>query len=136
MIRIAIDPGISTGIAINKDGQYSTLTLSIEQTHDGKLTDLITVCDEIIYENFVGYASHQMKVDTNGFETVRIIGGILEVCRQQKKPAFKRAAQNRLAFMKKAKDKFKNKEVDCIRPTRHETDALAHLLSYEWQVEH
>lgn len=131
---IAIDPGLSTGIAIHKDDKYFTLTLSIEETHEGKLRELIAPCDSVVYEDFVGYKSHGMRVSAAGFETVRIIGRIIEQSAVLNKPIYKYAAQNRLSFLRKAKELAKTNQVINLRPTRHEYDALAHLLNHEYQM--
>jgi hypothetical protein len=132
MILISIDPGVAIGIAIKNNNQYFTCTLTEDDVIEGKLRELIASCDLIIYEDFVGYASHQMKVSKDGFYTVRIIGRIIEQAAVLNKPIFKQAAQNRLAFMHRAKQMIKNGEVATIRPTRHEPDALAHLLCFEF----
>lgn len=134
MIIISFDPGISTGCAIKKEDKYFTCTLALEEAQGGKLRELITPCDQVVYENFVGYASHQMRVSAEGFETVKLIGRIQEICLQLNKPVFKYAAQNRLAWMKKAKELIKTKQTISINPTRHEPDALAHLLNHEYQL--
>ena len=133
MIIIAVDPGISTGIAIKKDGQYITCTLSLEATHDGQLRNLLAHANHVVYEDFVAYKSHYGKVDKNGFETVRIIGRMQEQCGVNKTPMTKYAAQNRLAFIPKAREMLKTNKVVCNHPTRHECDALAHLLRYEYE---
>lgn len=131
MIYTALDPGISTGVAIKRDDRYYTLTFTLENLDEGKLRELISKSNEIIYEDFVGYSSHQMRVSKDGFETVRIIGRILEICNALQIPVHRRAAQNRLSFLKKAKQMLKAKQVICSSPTRHEADALAHMLSWE-----
>lgn len=135
MIIISFDPGISSGVAIKKDDKYFTCTLSLEEAQGGKLRELITPCDQVVYENFVGYKSHDMRVSAEGFETVKLIGRIQEICLQLNKSIFKYGAQNRLAWMKKAKEMIKAKQTISIKPTQHEADALGHLLNHEYQMQ-
>lgn len=132
MKAIAIDPGESTGICIKIDDKYMTCTLKDADITDDKLHEMICAVDIVAYEDFMGYASHQMKVSSAGFYTVRLIGRIIEIATRNHKQLERRLPQNRRAFLGKAKDLLKSGQVSCIRPTRHECDALAHMLSYEY----
>lgn len=134
-VILAADPGVSTGIAVKNNNMYFTCTLSEEDIDNGKLRDLISKSDIIIFEDFMGYKSHGMKVSAAGFFTVRLIGKIQEQCNANNKEIIRRLPQNRIAFLTKAKQMLKSGKVACIRPTRHEADALAHLLSFEYFAE-
>lgn len=125
---IAIDPGISIGIAIKIDEVYITCTLS-DPDH---LKNFILGSKQVIYEDFgIFYARRFGQVDANGLETLRRIGRIIEICNELNIPCIKQHPQNRLAWIARAKEAFKSGKIFSKNHTIHEVDALAHLFSWE-----
>lgn len=136
MTLIAIDPGITTGVAIRSDTvdrngspaispQYMTLVIH-------RPRDLWAIFDKhqpqvVIFENFQSAG----LISKDGQATLRLIGGIEAVTYRLGIPTCLQFPQERYGFLPAARA--------MLKATRrkfpiHEVDALAHLLLYEDRV--
>lgn len=129
MTCIALDPGISTGVAIRAaHGGYQTAVIK-------QVTDIWSIIDHhhpevIICENFASGG----LISTYGQQTLRLIGAIEVICfRQDIKFMLQYPSEihNNPALMQKAKLLLKQIKTT---PIVHEIDAMAHLLLYEDRV--
>lgn len=138
MTTIAIDPGISTGIAIHKlvsnDSVFDDLgyiTVVIRNA-----TDIWEVIDHhkpdvIVYENFQSPG----LISTDGQATLRLIGAIEVICyRHNIVPIIQYPGQiHAQGAPWKPKARLMLKQIKKT-PISHEIDALAHLLLYEHRI--
>lgn len=123
---VAIDPGGSNGVAIHDEKGYMTLTL----TEPLELWKLLIAMkpDVAVYEDFL--TNHRISQD--GLHTVRVIGGILALCDLYGWQRVKHIPSHRKAFLRAAENTLKEVEKPKnVGTTKHEIDALAHLLAYE-----
>lgn len=121
---LAIDPGVSTGVAIRfDDGSFKTVTIT-------KRTDLYDYVrppvDICVYETF-----QAQLISGYGLHTVRLVGAIEALCYEHKIQSVPREPQKRKAYVNKAVALL---HCQGYNFTDHEADALAHLLSYEASV--
>lgn len=126
MTLIAIDPGITTGVAIHPDNR-SYITLCIH-----KPADLWSIFDMhlpsiVIFEDFNTSGS----IASPGQATLRLIGAIEAVTYRLNIPTCLQFPRERYPFIDPAKRiiKMMNKKY-----LIHEVDALSHLLLYEDRV--
>ena len=119
---IAIDPGISTGIAWHDVEGYHTLVTKDEGDIWSLLVGIKWDC--VIYEDFVTSG----RIGAPGLATVRLIGGILALCKHMGLQTCKHMPQARYPFQLEARKKLHGAII-------HEQDALAHLLRYEYDME-
>lgn len=143
MTSIALDPGISTGVAIHVQIPEVDHTInSISYNDKGyattvikQVTDIWNIIDHhepevIICENFQSGG----LISTYGQQTLRLIGAIEVICfRQNIKFMLQYPSEihNNPGLMQKAKLLLKQIKVT---PIVHEIDAMAHLLLYEDRV--
>lgn len=119
MNYIAIDPGLTTGVALKLETVYKTLTVTTPE----EVWDLINQLkwDYIICENFTTAG----RISGYGLHTVRIIGGIQAICHLKGLELSLRMPQHRRSKQAKA---------DKMATVIHERDALAHLLAWEASI--
>lgn len=121
---IAIDPGVSIGVAIKySDGKYITCTL----TEPSSLWEILKgKPDKVAFESFRTGG----RVDVNMLHTIELVGSIRGICYVLGVPSYGQLPQSRKSFLDEADAKLK----DVLLHTRHEVDALAHLLLLEWRI--
>lgn len=125
---VSVDPGISTGVAIKLNNSYVTITLTVDDIETGVLWDYIKDAQQVVIEHFtVFYAKSRGKVSGYGLDTIETVGRVMGYCETLKVPLARQHPQNRKAFMKQAK------QLASPGHTRHEVDALAHLLAWEYK---
>lgn len=119
---LAIDPGGSTGIAVRfPDGQFQTNTL----TDPADLWDFFKpavkpqVC---VFEMF----STAGRVDKYMIYTIELVGGLRAITYALGIRSYVHVPSKRYPWLAQAEALLKGKG-----HTRHEVDALAHLLAYE-----
>jgi hypothetical protein len=117
---LAFDPGGSTGVALRlPDGTWETNTL----TDPGDIWDFINERpDVVVFEVF----STGGRVDKYMIYTIELVGGIKAVCYALSIRAIAHAPVKRYPFLQQAEALLKGQA-----HTRHEVDALAHLLAFE-----
>lgn len=123
---VAIDPGVSTGVAIKGNDEYLTITLTLEEIKQGALLEIVQGADQVIIEFFAAFASHGMRVAAPGIRAIEVVGKVMAYCEMQNIPLARQSPQNRKAFMLQARKLAKRYS------TPHEIDALAHLLTWEY----
>lgn len=120
---IALDPGGSTGVAVRlPDGSWVTDTI----TDPADLWDLFRAPvgppDICVFEIFTTGG----RVDKWMIYTIELVGGIRAVCYVQGVMTFHHSPGKRYPWLQQAERMLKGQG-----HTRHEVDALAHLLAYE-----
>lgn len=127
MTIIAIDPGVSTGIAIHTDDDtYITAVV----TEPKKIWEMLNsqkplVC---IFENFASGG----LISSPGQATIRLIGAIELACHILHIQTVLQMPQERYGQLATARLMIKQRGK---MPVSHEVDALAHLLTYEYRVQ-
>jgi len=119
---LAIDPGGASGVAARfPDGRWLTNTL----TDPADLWDLFTppnTPDFCVFEIF----STGGRVDKYMIYTIELVGGIKAVCYALGVRGFAHSPSKRYPWLELAERMLKGQA-----HTRHEVDALAHLLCFE-----
>jgi hypothetical protein len=119
---LALDPGGSTGVALRlPDGSWLTNTI----TDPGDLWDLFTppgVPDLCVFEIFATGG----RVDRYMIYTIELVGGIKAVCYAMGIRSFAHTPQRRYPWLAQAEALLKGQP-----HTKHEVDALSHLLAFE-----
>lgn len=121
---IAIDPGISVGIAVFIEPVYKTLTTK-EPDDLYSLFDKSYPFDVVIIERFSA-----QDISSYGLYTVEMVGGVTAVASVLGMPLVRQQPQFRQGFLEYAK-RMLNADSTLGSWTRHERDALAHLLAYQ-----
>jgi len=121
---LAVDPGITSGIAAKykQDTYITSVCTSEEDVWDFVNPD---TCDVVLYEEFKA-----TKIDRYGLQTVRVIGGIRALCNYFKIPIFRQQPQQRRSFIPIARKYLQQNKGDRFKV--HETDALSHIMYYEY----
>lgn len=127
MSILAVDPGITTGIAIHTN-QDLYLTLVIHRHKDlWSIVDL-HLPDVIVVEDF----NSAGLISKDGQATLRLIGAIEAVAFRMDIPTIIQFPRERYPFIAPAKQMLlASREKFLI----HQTDALSHLLLYEDRVQ-
>jgi hypothetical protein len=117
---LALDPGGSTGIALRlPNGAWETNTV----TDPADLWDFIRERpDVVVFEIF----STSGRVDKYMIYTIELVGGIKALCYALSIRSIAHAPVKRYPFLAQAEELVRGQE-----HTRHEVDALAHLLAFE-----
>lgn len=117
---VAFDPGGSTGVAIRfPDGTWLTNTV----TDPGDIWEFIMQRpDVVVFEIF----STSGRVDKYMIYTIELVGGIKATCFALSVRSVAHAPVHRYPYLQQAEDLLKGQA-----HTRHEVDALAHLLAFE-----
>jgi len=121
MLVIAIDPGITTGIAFHNPGGYKTIATKDEDEIWSLLTGVPWEC--VIFETFATSG----RISAPGLATVRLVGGIQALCKHLKLRTCPHSPQARYPYQKQAKQMLPHTVI-------HEQDAMAHLL--RWEADH
>ena len=124
-VLMAFDPGGSTGVAVKIDDNYHTCTI----TEPKELWDLIKNFkpDRIAFESFATGG----QVDRNMLHTIELVGSIHGIAYVLDIPFHGQQPQARRSFILDAQRLLSGQS----GATRHETDALAHLLLLEHRME-
>lgn len=118
---IAVDPGITTGIATFIDDKYGSLELT---PYMGVWDFLEQPWDLVICENFTAE-----QISKYGVTTIRIIGGIEAICYRRKIPLQFHRNVDRLPYIARAKKLLL--DLHGMRlPRDHRIDSMAHLLRW------
>lgn len=121
---MAIDPGLTTGVAFNIHGSYETVTMpDIREVYDFILQNQF---DDIICEQFVSTNIHSNKY---GVRVAELVGGVEAICYSRSIRFTRRTPQQRALFMDRANAMLRADKSHAHTP--HEHDALAHLLAWE-----
>lgn len=143
MAVIAIDPGISTGVAIHKitEASYGALSyvpatdeyLALVVTEPPKLWDLIEQHkpETIVIENFAAGG----LISKDGQATIRLVGAMELAAYITGADLVLQFPAERRAFIDRAREMLKQRSTGKA-PIVHEVDAMAHLLLYEHRLEH
>ena len=117
---VAIDPGGSTGLAARyADGSWLTNTV----TDPADLWDLIAQRPDVcVLEAF----STSGRVDKWMIHTIELVGGVIAACYVLNIKTFLHSPQKRYPWLAQAEAMLKGQQ-----HTRHEVDALSHLLAFE-----
>lgn len=141
MTILALDPGITTGVAIRKeeleynhDGPISYPVaataeyLALVVTEPTKLWDLIQAHkpETIVIENFASAG----LISKDGQHTIRLVGAMELAAYITGAKLILQFPNERYPFMDAARDMLKQRPIGRV-PISHEIDALAHLLCYE-----
>lgn len=123
MIILGVDPGGTTGLAINIDGKYETWC----QPDKRELFEFIiqTPIEVIVIEQFITSIIHTHKY---GIYTAEIVGAIEALAFVKQIPFHRRTNHQRLPFVPRATQIIKAKRRSF---EGHEVAALAHLLGWE-----
>lgn len=118
---LAIDPGITTGLAVRSGSDI--VTSAVRQTHE--VYELVTSSsvDLVVIEDF----NTAGRISAPGLHTVRLVGGVRALCWYLRKPCVVQTPTTRRLRMDEAKKWAKGKGL-----TVHEIDAVAHLLTWEF----
>lgn len=119
---LAIDPGGSTGVAVRyPDGTFKTATL-----HSGEMLweFFIERPDVVVFEIFQTGG----RVDRYMIHTIELVGGIKAACLVLGLAGFAHSPQKRYPWISEATDLLKALNTP---HTKHEIDALSHLLAWE-----
>lgn len=146
MIILAIDPGITTGIAVRAaNGQIATAVCTStckacgsEDIHNltlrcktcGGMSEAVQlynmICEptleHVVYESF-----QAQTISKYGLHTVRLVGAIEALCWKLELPVTTHMPVERKPFLDDAA-----KLLEGRRHMIHEKDALAHLLRFEY----
>lgn len=122
-VLLGLDPGGTTGCALKIGRAYMTRTF----VHVPELWDFIKEHrpDKVAFEVFVTAG----RVDAAMIHTIELVGSIRGICHVLKIPGYGQTAQSRKGFIEPAKAILKG-----TPHTKHEEDALAHLLLLEWRM--
>jgi len=115
---LAIDPGVSIGVAVKIDSKIFTAVYSDPRDLFELIQENSHVLNYIIIEKF----STAGNISKYGLYTIEVVGGVKALCLVYSIRCILQTPQQRLPFMDDAA-KYTRKE--------HEQDALAHLLRYE-----
>jgi hypothetical protein len=127
MSIVAIDPGISTGVAIRtSEDQY--LTLVVIEPY--KLWNILEVHkpSSLCFENFASSG----LISKDGQATIRLCGAIEAVCYLKHIKCVIQMPMERKPFIPIAREMLRQRFKKA--PISHEVDALSHLLLYEHRV--
>lgn len=132
MSIVALDPGLTSGFAIRFDnGKWGTA--AIPRSMMAVINSLVEYKPTIIIvETFIGMG----YLSKYGIETMEVIGAIKYWCLLNNCELVRRTNAQRRPSMPKAIEMLsERKALLGVRYVDHETDALAHLLSWERDVE-
>lgn len=118
MLILAVDPGESTGIAIDTSHTYTTITLLNKED----VYDLFsTTFDVVILEQFEPHK----RISTYGLHTIELVGSVQALALRAGAKLIRQSPARKNAWVHVAK-RFTNGTV-------HEREALAHLLHWKYQ---
>lgn len=131
MYIIAIDPGVTSGIAI-RDLATNMITTCVCKTPEAVFDLLLGgTIKQIVIENF-----QAQQISKYGLHTVRVVGGTYSLAYEHKIPYEIHMPQDRYAFLSDSKEFLDGVKKDTgYRYMEHEKDALAHLLRWEYNQE-
>lgn len=127
MTLLALDPGVTTGVAIHSnDNQYITLVVH-------KFTDILELIKYhkptvVIFEDFNAGG----LIDKYGQATIRLIGSIETMAHMLNIPTCLQFPRERYPFIAPARQIIKAMNKKYLV---HEIDAMSHLLLYEDRVQ-
>jgi hypothetical protein len=122
-ILIAIDPGITSGVAIKVGTKYDTCV-----AHTGaELWEFIRDYnfETVIIEQF----STSSLISKFGLRTAELVGGVEALCWLKNIPIVRRMPAQRIPFLRRAALMLRDTAI-----VEHQQDALAHLLAWEGHI--
>lgn len=143
---LALDPGITTGVAIRKDERtvrsdesgwpaafVDSEYLALVVTEPTKLWDLVQTHkpSTIVIENFAAGG----LISKDGQATIRLVGAMELAAYITGADLVLQFPSERRAFLDKARQMLVQRPTGRA-PIVHEIDAMAHLLLYEHRLEH
>lgn len=123
---LAIDPGVTTGVAVFLDREKQYHTFATKEWHD--IYDLFKTkgIDTVVIENFKA-----TTISTYGLHTVRLVGGMEALAYFNDVKYVVHQPQKRYAFMDMSKRII---DKDHSGWVIHEADALGHLLAHQYEL--
>lgn len=121
MKLLALDVGESTGVASSIDGKYSTMTVHT-------MVEVWTVINNVNWDGIVYETYAAVQIGSPGLHTVQLIGGVRALCWLKNIKCMAQTPQARISYMKESKAVLHRRGIPC---TKHEIDALAHLMLFE-----
>lgn len=127
MNALAIDPGLTTGMAFKTTNGYHTLWVNRTDVHE--------IYKFILEHDYQWVAVEQFQtanvISRYGLRTTELVGAIEVLCWLRRIPCVRRTPQSRIPLMHRATDIAHSQGVK----VDHQIDALAHLLSVERDIE-
>jgi hypothetical protein len=120
-VILAIDPGLSTGVALRSNGTLTTTTLHSNEAVWALFNK--SHVNVVVIERFATAG----RLSSPGLATIELVGSIKGICYIQGILLHVHVPQFRYAWMDRAKALLQGVEAHTV----HEVDALAHLLAYE-----
>lgn len=127
MLILAIDPGISTGIATKINLAYNTFTTK-------QNSDVYEIVYEYPWDYVVIEQYSTTLIGKYGLRTVELVGAVEGLCYIQKLRLIKRNPIQRTPFVPRAKTLMKELELGVgllDEVVNHQVSALSHLLGFE-----
>lgn len=129
-VLLAIDPGWTTGIASRVGGELFTCVVSYR---DPKLVlDMIPSANQVVVERF----TTEGVLGAPGLDTIELVGAVYGFCYARSIPVEIAMPGSRYSHMQAAiqmEGKGPNYLIKHNATSKHEIDALAHLLAYEYR---
>lgn len=122
---LAIDPGLTTGIATWEDGEFTSLSMTIEQFYN-LAHKMIDWADVVVFESYT-ITLQTLKKSRGENWSLELIGIIRYLADRYEKPILPQAPSDAMGF---ASNK-KLRALDWYTPgPDHPNDAARHLLLY------
>lgn len=120
----SIDPGMTTGLAFRLNGDLHTCVV----TDEHEIFDLIEGMEQVVIERFQTAG----RLSAPGLITIELVGSVRGWCYAKGIPLTMQFPVDRYPFMREAQRAIGT----VIQPSKwakHEVDALAHLLTWEYK---
>lgn len=121
----AVDPGITTGLAFRVNEQILTC---VGYSDDEVLKMLPKSLEYVVIERF----QTGSRLDMYGLATIELVGQLVGWCKCLKIPYEVTTPQSRYPFMTEARGAVGGL-IEPSEVAKHEVDALAHLLAWEYR---
>lgn len=122
---LAVDPGITTGLAFRIGDDIQTLAVRVDE-----YTPITEVYDIVVAYQYDWICVEQFQtanvISRYGLRTAELVGAIEALAWVRKIKCYRRTAQHRLPCMNEAQIYLKDHRVQ-----DHQVDALAHLFAME-----
>lgn len=126
---LAVDPGVTVGVATKIGDNYMALEVG---TKEDVWNFLRVDWDYVVVERFKTAG----MISVYGLHTVEMVGGLQGICHVKSIPLTFHPPAKRKAFMREAASILTAKKVHFSKADDHAHDALAHLLAFEYYMDH